>query len=574
MRYDVPMDRPGDETLHGTGAKRHLWLLATSVTVDALKAPHPLTATKERIIVVAAAITLLFATAGDASNGRTGGTLRIVEGGLASTIDPALVRYAPEYQILDPTCGGLVAFQDKPLPAGLRIVPDLAESLPSISPNRKTYTFQIRKDARFSDGRPVTARNFVRGIERILNPAMSSMSVGAFESLVGAQAVLDGKTSKVAGAVARGRTLILRLTKPVPDFVIGLAGFCAVPESLPIDPQGAKAPLASPAPYFVAQYVPGERIVLERNRFYKGARPHHLDRFVVELGVDIATAFARVEDGSADYALGPPTYFVENTARLARRYGVNKTQFFVVSTPGVRMFALNASRPLFKANVKLRQALNFAVDRRALTRELGAYAGTPTDQYLPSTMPGYVSARIYPLTGPDLKKARALANGNRRSGKAVLYTLDGPVDVAQAEILKQNLAAIGIELEIQRFPLALLFQKLATPGEPFDIGRVSWGFDDPGDFRFLFDGRTIGQPDSGNWSYFDSPTFNRKLDRASKLPLGAERDRAYGQIDVELSRDAAPAIPYGVPTAFTLVSSRVGCVVANPSFDFTAACLK
>jgi ABC-type transport system substrate-binding protein len=239
------------------------------------------------------------------------------------------------------------------------------------------------------------------------------------------------------------------------------------------------------------------------------------------------------------------------------------------------MFTLNASRPLFKANVKLRQAINFAVDRRALTRELGPYAGTPNDQYLPSTMPGHVKARIYPLTGPGLAKARALANGNRRSGKAVLYTLDNPVDLAQAEILKQNLAAIGIELEIQRFPIALLFQKLATPGEPFDIGRVNWsGFVDPGLLGFLFDGRTIGQPNFGNWSYFDSPTFNRKLDRASKLPLGAERDRAYGRIDVELSRDAAPAIPYGVPNAFTLVSSRVGCVVVNPSLDFTAVCLK
>ena len=239
------------------------------------------------------------------------------------------------------------------------------------------------------------------------------------------------------------------------------------------------------------------------------------------------------------------------------------------------MFALNASRPLFKANVKLRQAVNFAVDRRALTRELGTHAGSVTDQYLPSTMPGHVPARIYPLTGPDLTKARVLAKGNRRSGKAVLYTLDGPVDLAQAEILRQNLATIGIKLEIQRFPIALLFQKLATPGEPFDIGRVNWGgFVDPSLLGFLFDGRTIGRPNSANWSYFDSPTFNRKLDRASKLSLGPKRDRAYGQIDVELSRDAAPAVPYGVPNAFTLVSSRVGCVVVNPNFDFTATCLK
>ena len=138
--------------------------------------------------------------------------------------------------------------------------------------------------------------------------------------------------------------MTLRLTKPVADFVMTLASplaLCAVPRSLPVDPEGAKAPLPSPAPYFVSQYVPGERIVLERNRLYKGARPQHVDRFVVELGVDIPTAFARVEDGSADYALGPPTYFVDNAARLARRHGVNKSQFFVVPVPGgVRMFAL------------------------------------------------------------------------------------------------------------------------------------------------------------------------------------------------------------------------------------------
>ena len=533
-----------------------------------------MTVTRQTSAVVTVVVALLLATAGGAATGREGGTFRVVEGGLTSTIDPALVGTPPEIQILDPACGGLVAFQDKPLPAGLRVVPHLAEALPTISRNGKTYTFQIRKDARFSNGRPVTARAFTDALERILNPAMKSDNVVLVESIVGAQAMLDGTTTKLAGAVANARTLTLRLTKPVADFVTTLTGLCAVPESLPVDPEGAKAPLPSPAPYFVAQYVPGERIVLERNRFYKGARPQHVDRFDVELGVDIATAFGRVEDGSADYALGPPTYFVENAARLARRYGVNKAQFFVIPAPGVRMLALNASRPLFKANVKLRQAVNFAVDRRALTREFGAYAGTVTDQYLPSTMPGHVPARIYPLSGPDLKKARALANGNRRSRRAVLYTLAAPVELAQAEILKRNLAAIGIELEIQRFPIALLFQKLATPGEPFDIGRINWGFVDPSLLGFLFDGRTIGRPGFGNWSYFDSPTFNRKLDRASKLPLGPERSRAYGQIDVELSRDAAPAIPYGVANAFTLVSSRVGCVVANPSLDFTAVCLK
>ena len=260
----------------------------------------------------------------------------------------------------------------------------------------------------------------MHALERILNPAMkSTVAGGSLESIVGAQAMLRRDDHEARRSCREREDPDAEADEAGGGFrddVDRAIALCVVPESLPVDPDGAKAPLPSPAPYFVAQYVPGERIVLERNRFYKGARPQHVDRFVVELGVDIATAFGRVEDGSADYALGPPTYFVDNATRLARRYGVNKATVlrrFRYPASGCSRF--NASRPLFKANVELRQAVNFAVDRRALTRELGAYAGTVTDQYLPSTMPGHVQRSIYPLSGPDLNKARALANGNRRS---------------------------------------------------------------------------------------------------------------------------------------------------------------
>ena len=519
--------------------------------------------------------TLLVAAAGGAAGAREGGTFRIAEAGLFSTIDPALLKFPPEAEILRITCGGLLAYPNKPLPAGLRIEPDLAEALPRVSRDARTFVFTIRKDARFSNGAPVLARDFVHAFERILDPAMKSSLVPYIDIIVGAQAVLDGKTKKLRGATARGRTLTIRLTRSAWDFPIVAGGTCAVPSTLAADPEGARAPLPSAGPYYVSEYVPGERVVLLRNRFYRGPRPHHVDRFVVQLGVGPIAAFEQVLNGSADYALGPPTYFADKADTFVRRYGLNKTQFFAVPAPGIRMFALNSSRPLLKGNVELRQAINFAVDRQALARELGPYASTVTDQFIPPNLPGHVAARIYPLTGPDLRKARALAAGNRRTGKAVLYTSDTPVDIAQAQILQQSLARIGIALEIQKFPIGLLFDKLATPGEPFDIGRVSWGgMTDAGFLGFLFDGRTIGRPGHGNWSYFDSSRFNRMLDRAARIPLGPARYRAYGEIDVQLSRDAAPAIPYGMLNAFTLVSSRVGCIVVNPQLDLTAACLK
>ena len=518
------------------------------------------------------------ARAGEARAVKEGGTFRVVAAGLLNVIDPALSGTIAEATVLRPVCAGLLAFPDKPLPAGLRVEPDLAEAQPVVSKDGKTYTFRIRKDARFSDGTPVTARSFVHALERIFDPSMKSSQVVYFDTIVGAREMLEGKTRTLAGVSAVGRTLTIKLTRRVPDFPIALAGpitLCAVPASLPVIPEGARAPLASPAPYYVSEYVPGERMVLERNRYYHGPRPQHVDRFIVDIGADPATVFDQVLSGEQDYALGPPQYLAPLAKEVGRRYGVNRSQFFVVPSAGVRSFMLNTSRPLFRNNVKLRQAINFAIDRGALTRELGSYAGTVSDQFMPPNIPGYRDERIYPLDRPDFRTARSLASGRTRSGRAVLYTLPTPVDVAQAQILRRNLAKIGIALEVKQFPLEVLFEKLSTPGEPFDIGRVSWnGLWDPGFLAFLFHGRTIGQPDSANWSYFNSPKYNRLLDRALSLPVGPARSRAFGEIDVQIARDAAPAIAYGVPNDLTLVSRKVGCVVVNPTLDLTAVCLK
>jgi peptide/nickel transport system substrate-binding protein len=502
---------------------------------------------------------------------KEGGTFRVATVvGIVTTIDPALPKLPVNLDLLDPACATLMAHPDKPRPAGYRLEPSLAKSDPVVSRNGRTYTFTIREDARFSDGKPVTARAFARALERILDPAMEGF-VGDWLTIVGAQDVVDGKAPTARGVVARGRTLTLSFTKR-PVGLDLMTGLCAVPPSLPSDPEGADAPLASPAPYYVSEYVPGERLVLERNRFYRGERPHHVTRFVANLAVDTGSAVDQVANGAFDTVLGVNAV-APRSEELAKRYGVNRSRFWVVPGFGIRVFHLNTSRRLFKNNPRLRQAVNFAVDRAAIAREAGFSGEIPTDQYLLPGSPGHRDERIYPLKGPDLKKARALADGHKRGGKAVLYTSDNPTDVSQAQILRKNLDAIGLELEI-KFP-ADLFGKLATPGEPFDLGRVRWFGGDPGALAFWFDGRTIGQPDFGNLSYFNSPKINRLLDEASRL-TGAARDRAYGELDVDISRDFAPMIPVSRVNAMAFVSDRVArsCVVMNPSFDLTAVCLK
>ncbi|MGH3141984.1 MAG: ABC transporter substrate-binding protein, partial [Gaiellales bacterium] len=128
-----------------------------------------------------------------------------------------------------------MAYPNKTPPAGFRLAPSLAETWPIVSAEGKTYTFTIRKDARFSTGAPVTARAFTHALERILTPAMNSGSAnGSLLDIVGAHKMLAGKATTLPGAVAKGRSLTLRLTRRVPDLLDRLAGVCAVPPTLSV----------------------------------------------------------------------------------------------------------------------------------------------------------------------------------------------------------------------------------------------------------------------------------------------------------------------------------------------------
>src|SRR5207302_1665162 len=156
------------------------------------------------------------------------------------------------------------------------------------------------------------------------------------------------------------------------------------------------------------------------------------------------------------------------------KYGVNQKQLFSFAGPTVFYVAMNTSQPLFKNNPKLRRAVNYAIDRTKLAEVVGPlpYAGAVTDDYLPTVMPGYVDAHLYPLA------------------------------------------------------LTIL---------PHSVEYV-----DPSQFLdLLLDGRTIRPTENTNLAYFDSPRYNRLIERASRLSGNARYD-AYGKLAVDIARDAAP----------------------------------
>jgi peptide/nickel transport system substrate-binding protein len=510
---------------------------------------------------------------------KSGGTFRITALKRDfDSIDPAISYRPTTGALLDLACARLFNYPDKPPPDGFRIVPEVSAGYPHVSRDGKTYTFTLRSGFRFSDGAPVRASAFARAIDRTLNPAMHSPGAQYVDSIVGANDVLAGRAASARGVIAKGLRLVVKFTRAVPDFPARttMLFFCAVPPTLPVDAEGVLT-FAAAGPYYIARQVLGRRIVLERNRFYRGKRPHNVDRFVVDFASNPNDVLNRIQRGQSDWGWVPGPYYLDPGRNLAKKYGINRKQFFVKPGLGLRYFALNTSRPLFRDNPELRKAVNFAIDRSALLRIVGGdRAGRPTDQYLPFGLPGFKDAAIYPLGHPDLARARVLAYGHLRGRKAVLYIIDIPEEVPLAQIVKQNLAKIGLTVEIKRVPPSAYFSRVAMRSEQFDIAWSVWAPDylDPYTYiNALLDGRSLKAVGNTNVAYFNSPKYNRLMARAAHLQ-GRPRAQAYGDLDVRLARDAAPLVAYAFTKEPALVSRRVGCLVLRPTLDLTAACLK
>jgi peptide/nickel transport system substrate-binding protein len=499
-----------------------------------------------------------------------GGTLRLVY-----LQPPGTDPQAGEVGILRATQLTLYTFGD--VAGDTRLRPAAAAGLPRVSADGKTFTITVRRGFRFSDGTPVTAQNFAFAINRLFNPSLGSPWTYLFEDIVGARAVREGKADAVTGVNVRGDKLIIRLEQPRPDLVVRLTNptISATSLDMPIVPGGVNTPVPSAGPYNLQEHVEGRLAVLTRNPFWRREllpwRPSNVDRIVFERpGLTPEEAIAAVERDEIDLALahGAPS----EIPGLVSRYGVNRNRLFV--KPTLRFFYLvfNHDRPLFSRNADLRRAINYALDRPEMVRQFGPLVGRRTDQILPPGLPGYRNWDIYPLKGPDRKKARALARGNLRDAKAVLYIrrpVAEPFAQRVAEVTRFNLAQISLDVDIEEVPN--LFQRLRTPGEPWDIALVGWFADYPDPFNFineLFSG-------DNNTGHFKDVGFDRRMRQAARL-AGAARLTAYALLERDLMRQAAPIAPFVLLNEVIFVSRSLGCFSYDAAFgsDLLAMCKK
>ena len=496
--------------------------------------------------------------------------------------DPALDT---DFQRLSATCALLYNYPDRPYPQGAQLRPEVAKGPPAVSSDGRRYEFTLRRGFRFSppSNEPVTADAFERTIERALSPKMGSFAGALMGDIVGADDYVAGRARRIAGLSARGMTLVIRLERPAPDLTARLAAryFCAVPPGTPVTPKGVDA-VPSAGPYYVSSHVPERSLVLRRNPNYDGSRPQRLAEIRYTIGVPVDNAVAAVEAGRADYVLLSPQDLAEGapaelTRRLTRRYGANseaaragRRQLFTQPSLSVYSFVFNTRREPF-SDPRLRRAVNFAMDRRALAAHTGGgESGRPTDQFIAPGLPGFEDAAVYPLGGPDLESARRLAGGGQR--QAVLYTCNLPGCTRHAQILRSNLAAIGIDLSVRQFTIAEMFRRTESPNEPFDIAYSNWFVDYADPFGYI---NSQFARDGFRPGLFQDPVMERRMTEAAGLS-GDARLRAYAKLDRDLAAEAAPAAAFATGTASYFLSARIGCQVLHPIFglDLAALCIR
>ncbi|MHB1242945.1 MAG: ABC transporter substrate-binding protein [Gaiellaceae bacterium] len=499
---------------------------------------------------------------------KRGGTLRV---NLSTTdfeyLDPALTYDAPGWSVLYMTNLMLLNYPDKPAPEGSRLIADAASGFPRISRDGRTYTFTIKNGLRFSDGSAVTAAAFKRAFERAADPAQGSPAIAFMHDVVGADARNAGGAGSVTGVTARGQTLTIRLTRANPTFLaeVAMPFFAAVKPSMPIDAKGLNV-YPSAGPYRVVSREVGSQVVLERNRFYRGNRPANPDRIVFTTNTDLNQSLLQVRAGQVDYdAAGlPPTAHED----LSSQYGVKKGgngRYFVNTGINTTYLALNTSRPAF-GKLNLRKAVNWAIDRPAMLRVAGKYAGKRTDQILPPNMQGFRDANLYPLKGANPARGRALANG-ARDNITVLHTTTA-TSVARAQIIKYNLEQIGLDVTLKPQPFAVAIRTAGTRGSDFDMFLIAWFADYPDPFDFinvLLDGQNIQESNNSNYSYLNMPKYNKQMTDAAKLS-GAARYDAYGKLDVDLMRNAAPWAPLLNGNIREFISNRVTNYLFHPVY--------
>ncbi len=512
-----------------------------------------------------------------------GGTMRLVARSAAGTVDPHINYTLQYWQIYQGLYDGLLGFKKAAGAEGFEKVPDLAEAMPEVSNDGKTYTFKVRKGVMFSNGQEVGVKDVVASLQRIFK--VSSPTAGGFYAvIVGADKCLaDPATCTLEGGVVGDEaagTVTINLTRPDAEFFDKLALPHAV--ILPADTPATDAgttPVPGTGPYYISAYDPNTGMTMARNPHFKvwseDAQPDgYPDVIQYDFGLTDEAEVTAVQNGEADWMYDQPP-----TDRLGEIGTTYKDQVYITPLTAWWYAPMNTNLPPFD-NLKARQAVNFALDRNTLVNLFGGpVLAAPVCQVLPPDFPGhepYCPYTVDPGTtwsAPDLDKAKALVEESGTKGqKVTIIAEDTAVSKAIGTYMQSVLTDIGYEAEVKPISPNIQFTYIQNTNNKVQISITQWYQDYPAasDFLNILFGCasfTPGSDSSINIAGFCDKDIQAKMDAA--LLLGVTDPAAANAMWTEIDKavtDAAPMAALFTPKRIDFVSKRVGNFQFNSQF--------
>jgi oligopeptide transport system substrate-binding protein len=471
------------------------------------------------------------------------------------SLDPAFAGSTMESNILGDMMVGLTT-----LDTAARPIPGMAEHWET-SPDGLTWTFHLRK-ARWSDGKPVTAENFLFAWRRLLDPKTAARGAQLLWAIKNARAITAGTLPVAALGVTAAGSSILKVTleHPAPY----LPELLSLPAALPLPPKPSFKPgsYASDGPYLLKAWLPNDHIVLAKNPAFYDAAAVKIDTVNYFPTVDTQAALRRLRAGELDMQTPLPT------AQLPWLRANMPGSLHVMPSLALAYLAMNLRDPAL-ADIRVRRALNLIYDREAVAQKVMKLGEAPAYAYVPPDTDYYRNGPqldFKPMPYPArLAQARRLMEdaGYGPFNKLTLtYATSGNPDSKRLAAVFQAMARqIYVDVRITVSDYALVLSAMRQ-GQ-YQLAYATWlaDFSDASNFLDLL---RSGSP--GNYAFYRNGKFDAAMAAAEREPNTTRRTQLFQSAE-RIAQADMPWVPIRFLSQSEAVGPRVGGYVQN-AHDF------